>query len=272
MCRKDWKVEVHRGRSEGKVKLGMPPDTVWDIALRGARNGPPTVADDAPPVRLTIMLHAAPTFPRRTRLRQNDILTLLASVTSVLEHVPVTSARLVAFNLDLQKEIYRKDNFVLRDLPAMADAMNKIELGLVDVKVLANKRGHIETIADLVNQEIKSETPPDVVLFLGPLSRYFDKVPQEALEKPEGASPRFLFFQLVGGMRGPGLGPGGFGGRGGGRGGPPPPGMVGPPPGVMAEATVPDSLPECGEQTRWEDVVIRMLGDLAKAIDRLEKR
>ena len=40
--------------------------------------------------------------------------------------------RLVAFNLDLQKEIYRKENFVLRDLPSMSDAMNKIELGLVD--------------------------------------------------------------------------------------------------------------------------------------------
>ena len=40
VCRKDWKVDVHRARSESKVKLGMPPDTVWDLALRGSRNSP----------------------------------------------------------------------------------------------------------------------------------------------------------------------------------------------------------------------------------------
>ena len=36
-CRKDWHVDVRRGRSESKVKVGMPADTVWDYGLRGSR-------------------------------------------------------------------------------------------------------------------------------------------------------------------------------------------------------------------------------------------
>jgi len=60
---------------------------------------------------------------------------------------------------------------VLRDLPAVADAMNRTVVGLVDISVLQNKRGHVETIVDLVNQEMKADAPSDVVLFLGPMSR-----------------------------------------------------------------------------------------------------
>ena len=55
--------------------------------------------------------------------------------------------------------------------------MNRTELGLVDLSVLQNKRGHVDTIADLVNRELKEEAPSDVVLFLGPMSRFGDKVP-----------------------------------------------------------------------------------------------
>ena len=131
----------------------MPAGAVFDLSLRGSQVAAP-VPDDARPMRLTILLHAAPTTPRRMRLRTNDILTLLASVSSVLERVPTTSVRLVAFNLDQQRELYRKDGFGLNDLPAVADSLTRLELGLVDAKVLQNRRGHVETIAGLVNGEL----------------------------------------------------------------------------------------------------------------------
>jgi hypothetical protein len=245
-CRKDWRVEVRRGRGESKVKVAMPPDTVWDISLRGSRMLPAASTDDAAPLRLTILLHAAPSFPRRTRLRQGDIMMLLASVTSLLEHVPATSVRLVAFNLDQQKELYRKDRFLLRDMPAVADAMSRTELGLVDISVLQNKRGHVETIADLVNREVKSEPPSDVVLFLGPTSRFGDKVPHEVLEKPEPRGPHWMFFQLMPVFRG---------GRGG---------------ATVAAPVLPDSIKNAVSRLGGKTFTIRSPGDLAKAIDRLE--
>ena len=152
-------------------------------------------------MRLTILMHAAPTSPRRTRLRTNDILTLLASVSSVIERVPTTNVRLVAFNLDQQKELYRKDGFVLADLPAVADSMTRMELGLVDAKVLQNRRGHVETLAGLVNGELTDASPSDAVIFLGPVSRFDDKLPAEVLEITPGR-PQFLFFQLAPVLRG----------------------------------------------------------------------
>jgi hypothetical protein len=268
-CRRDWRVEVRRKRGEDKVRVAMQPNTVLDLALSG-RSAPPPTDADMRPLRLTILLHAAPTSPRRSRLRTGDILTLLASVTSVLEQVPVSNVRLVSFNLDQQRELYRKDGFQLSDLPSLADSMTNIELGLVDVKVLQNRRGHVETIAALANSEVRADPPSDAVVFLGPNSRFSDKMPQEALDR-QTSQPQFLFFQLapltgigypgrgvrgLGGAPGPGLGAGrGF-----------PTGGV-----AMPESSFPDSIRYAVSRLGGKTITIRTPGDLAKAIGRLEQ-
>ena len=48
--------------------------------------------------------------------------------------------------------------------------------------------------------------------------------------------------------------------------------MVGPGPIVVAEATVPDSIRNAVSKLGGKTFVVRSPGDLAKAIDRLEKR
>jgi hypothetical protein len=244
-CRKDWRVEVRRSRAESKVKVNMPAGAVWDVSLRGSRMLPAN-PDDAAPVRISVLLHAAPMFPRRTRLRQNDVMTLLASLSSVLERVPARNVRLAAFNLDQQKELYRRDDFRLANIPEVAETLQRTEIGTVDLKVLQNKRGHIETLAELVNQEMHSESPPDVVLFLGPVSRYFDNVPHALLERGDGRGPQVWFFELR-------------------------PVFRGGPPGMLAEAALPDSIAYTVSRLGGKSLVIRSPGDLAKAIDRLEK-
>jgi hypothetical protein len=256
-CRRDWNVDVHRGRSEGKVRVAMLPGSVLDVSLRGATATAPPIPDDARPLRLTILLHAAPMSPRRMRLRPNDMLTLLASVTAVLEHVPATSVRLVAFNLEQQREMFRKDGFGLSDLSAVADAMTSVELGMVDVKVLQNRRGHLETITSLVNAELAADSPSDAVIFLGPTSRFDEKPPAESVKKIAGA-PQFLFFQLAPIVRG---------GRGGGGRGPGGPGLAPP----MLEPTLPDSIRHTVSRLGGKTYTIRTPGELAKAIDRLEQ-
>ena len=195
-CRKTWHVDVHRTHSEQKVRVAMPRETVWELGLRGSRR-PPPATDDAAPLRMTIFLHTAPLFPRRTRMRPNDMMTLMSTVSSLLEHVPARNVRLVLFNLEQQKELYRKEDFRLRDMAQVSEAMASIELGMVDFQTLQNRRGHVDLIADLVNQEIEAEPRSDVVLFLGPGARHFESMPQGSLEKPDGHGPQFYYFEIA---------------------------------------------------------------------------
>ena len=238
VCRKNWRVDVHLSRAESKVKVAMPPDTVWEIGLRGSRTLP-RGTDDAAPLRLTIFLHTAPLFPRRTRMRPNDMVTLMSTVSSLLERVPARPVRLVLFNLEQQKELYRKDDFELRDMAQVSQAMTGIELGLVDFEVLQNKRGHVDLLTDLVNRELQAQPASDVVLFLGPETRFFDRVPEASLEKPAGSGQQFFYFQIV--------------------------------PFLRRTATPTDTIKSALSRLGGKTILIHTPGEFAKAIERLEK-
>jgi len=165
--------------------------------------------------------------------------TLMSTVSSLLERLPARSVRLVLFNLDQQKELYRKEGFLLQDMAQVSQAMTNIELGLVDFQVLQNKRGHVDLLADLVNREIEAQPPSDVVLFLGPQTRYFDRVPQASLEKPAGHGPEFYYFQIV--------------------------------PFLSQTATPADSIKSAMSRLGGKTILIHTPGEFAKAIERLEK-
>jgi hypothetical protein len=239
VCRKSWRVDVHASRADRQVKVAMPPDTVWELGLRGSRTLPKET-DDAAPLRLTIFLHAAPLFPRRTRMRPNDMVTLMSTVSSLLERVPARSVRLVLFNLDQQKELYRKEDFLLQDMSQVWRAMTSIELGLVDFQVLQNKRGHVDLLTDLVNHEIAAQPPSDVVLFLGPSTRFLDRMPVDSLEKPAGRGTQFYYFQLVPFLR-------------------------------EQPAMLTDSIKSAISRLGGKTIQIHTPGEFAKAIDRMEK-
>ncbi len=238
VCRKNWRVDVHLSHADSRVKVAMPPDSVWEIGLRGSRTLPEGT-DDATRLRLTIFLHTAPLFPRRTRMRPNDMVTLMSTVSSLLERVPARSVRLVLFNLEQQKELYRRDDFELRDMAQVSRAMTDIELGLVDFQVLQNKRGHVDLLTELVNRELEAQPASDVVLFLGPETRFFDRVPQASLEKPAGSGQQFFYFQIV--------------------------------PFVRQTATPTDTIKSALSRLGGKTILIHTPGEFAKAIERLEK-
>jgi hypothetical protein len=172
-------------------------------------------------------------------MRPNDMMTLMSTVSSLLERVPVRNVRLVLFNLDQQKELYRKEDFLLQDMAQVSQAMANIELGAVDFQTLQNRHGHVDLIADLVNREIGAQPPSDVVLFLGPTARTFDRMPQSSLEKPAGHGPQFYYFQIA--------------------------------PVVRQQALPADTIKNAIGRLGGKTILIHTPGDFAKAITRLEK-
>jgi hypothetical protein len=194
VCRKHWKMNVKLGLTESTVKVAMPPGAVCQLSRCGWSAGQ-QISGDVRPVRLTVLLHAAPLLSRRPRLRAGDLAALLGSLSSLLERVPAQSVRLVVFNLDQQKEFFRQDSFTLDGLDQVAQSLADLQLGKIDYHVLQNRRGHLELIADLVNRELHADEPSDAIVFLGPSARFTDKLDESALQKPEAFSPRFFYFQ-----------------------------------------------------------------------------
>jgi hypothetical protein len=158
----------------------------------------------------------------------------------LLERLPTVSVRMVAFNLDQQKEIYRNNDFTSDSIQQVWHALNRLELNLVDYHTLLNRHGSIDLLADLVSREIHSEQPADAVLVLGPVARSIDRPERGALEKPTGNAPRFFFFQYKPMMR--------------------------------QTAALPDTLTLTVNSLKGKVMTIRTPAEFAKAIDQLEKQ
>ena len=239
VCRKAWSFHAHLRHGEQSVRVAMAPATVsgftWFTAAGAARN-----TDDARPLRLTVLLHAAPVSLRRTTLRAGDSVLLVSLLSSLLERLPATAVRLVVFNLDQQKELFRQDVFTPRGLGQVMQSINEVQLGVVDYSVLKNRRGHVDLLTDMVNRELQAAEPSDVVLFLGPAARYWDKVPPEALETGSDAAPQFYYLQYR--------------------------------PFFRTTANFPDVIALALRKLRGRTVTIHTPGEFAKAIEQVERR
>ncbi|MGA2270268.1 MAG: hypothetical protein ABSH44_17490 [Bryobacteraceae bacterium] len=239
-CRGGWRVDARLGRRERRVKVAMPRGAVGEFSSRVLPNGKRD-SDDAPPLRLTVLLHVAPLVPFRTRLRASDRVMLLGLLSTLLERLPARSVRLVVFNLDQQKELFRQEAFPPEALDQVAQSINGLELGRVDYHVLQNRLGHVDLLAGLVNRELQAEAPSDVVVFLGPEARYWDKLPEAALEEIHGAEPRFFYLEYK-------------------------------PPYFRPGPNIPDSISSAVGKLKGKTVVIRSPADLANAIEEIERR
>ena len=239
ICQKRWTINVALTSGERKVKTVMPPNTIRELSLRGSAYTRPA-KDDIRPIRLTIFLHAAPLSPRRTKLRPGDALVLLSGLSSLLERVPSPSVRLVVFSMDQQKVLYRQESFALESLDQVAQSINGLELGLVDYQILKNRRTSADFLAGLINQELAAPDQSEIALFLGPASRFADKVPQASLEERR-AAPYFFHFQFQ-------------------------------PPFRRAGEGFPDTISQTIGKLKGKTIVVYTPGDFAKAIDQLERR
>ena len=113
-------------------------------------------------------------------------------------------------------------------------------MGTVDYTVLQNRRGHTELLARLLNEELNHENPSDVVLVLGPTSRFFDKLPEGLLDKPANSAPRFFFLKY---------------------------GLT-----FRVEASLSDTISMAMSKLKGKTLVIRTPADFVKAIDLVERR
>lgn len=239
VCRKEWRIHAELKRKERKFTVALAPYTVTPFSLL-ASNRPGGTRDDRPTFSATILLHAAPLSPWRTNLRGSDRMLLIGSLAALLEHIPTTSVRLVVFNLEQQKELYRSDNFTPQLIDQVQQSINDLQLNAVNIQTLQNSRGHIDLLAELLGREIRAEKPSDAVIFLGPPGRFLDKVPRSAIDKP-AAVPRFFYLQYRLYFRRPG-------------------------------ASLPDSINQAVSDLKGWTANIHTPEEFARAIGELEKR
>ena len=193
ICRAHWTMKAKRSGHEKDAPLSMPPNTAAAFPVR-FWDGKPDVKPRSG-TRLTILLDAAPMNPFSNKLRAWDRAFLLDALSSLLRQTPAESVRLIAFNLDQQREVFRDDHFDRAGFARLSRALSRVELGTVSYKSLQRQNGWAELLARLMNEQITEQPPANSVIFLGPNTRIAAKFPETMLRARGSGQPQFFYFE-----------------------------------------------------------------------------
>ena len=191
VCRQNARGQPHRTRNEQNVKVEMPPGAAGDFSWQSVSEE--SIA--AKTRRITILMNAALPRVSHGQAVDNEWPALLTILSSLLEQAPEASVRLVVFNLDQQRELFRKDDFTARDVAGIAHEGDALARWAVDSKVLQNPAGGWELIGKLESSEIRSAPLPDTILFLGLPAASAEKMPNEMPQSASAQTPRFVYLR-----------------------------------------------------------------------------
>lgn len=193
-CRKRWRFKLNPKGDERKLTEFVAAGEVKPLLLdawKGTDDGRPR------PHRVAIILHASPLFPRSMRLNSYDQSLLVTTLTSLLEDTPFRETSVHAVNLQQQVELFRTSEMDSAGFLELLDKMEKLELGTIDFAQLSKPKGHVDLLAELINEQLASKEPPDAIIFIGPNSRYTQQFPRELIEQlPASDRPQFFYLHL----------------------------------------------------------------------------
>jgi hypothetical protein len=200
-CRTSWALEAKLGRGDKDIEPTLAPGQLMAFGPGMWSNFAAKPAGvEANGKTVTILLHAAGFSRRSTGLRQFEVSMIMSSLAAFLRYTSFSGVRIVAFNLDQQKVLYTDDDFQAGDLPQLGRVLRSLELGTVPIDVLANRRGHLDVLENLLAAEDGRAAVSDVVLFLGPTAPYWDRW---KVSSERRSSLAYIQFRPFWGMRQP---------------------------------------------------------------------
>jgi hypothetical protein len=292
VCRVEWGMRARRDRAEQSLTPVMPPGSVMALSSAAVNR---TSQRDPDAGGLIVLLNAAPMRMRSNILQSGDIQRLTGSLAALLERVQASRVRLVLFNLDQQKEVLRRDNFEPGDIDSVTQALNELQVGTVDYKVLSDRLGGVRMLAGILRSELRDARSGDSIVVLGPEARSQVRLPEGFLDPLDANSARVVYLHFMGrgfappapgddlggrgGRGGRGAGGGGGGGAVGGGGGTGP--RAGAPRttageelgrGAVGAPLPPNTIERIVKRLKGSVVAIRTPQDFARAVSRLNRR
>ena len=195
-CSSSWDIEAALLPKDKEMALNIGPNVVEPVDNEPFKQEPPVArAQQETPINVKVMVNFAPQNSLSATLQPLDTAALISILRNIAREPRIGKFSIVAFNMQEQRVIYRQDSAAQIDFPALGDALQKLNLGTVDLKKLEQKHGDTDFLTGLMTREIKSDQDqPDAVIIAGPKVMLDSSVSADALK--EIGEPRFPVFYM----------------------------------------------------------------------------
>ncbi|MGH9665920.1 MAG: acetyltransferase [Bryobacteraceae bacterium] len=184
VCSFYWDSDAFLLPKDKQMGLNIAPGAVHKDEGEEFKEEPPIERiQSEPPLNVKVLINFAPQDALSSTLRPSDTAALVSIVRSISRDPHIGKFSIVAFNMQEQRVIYRQENADRIDFPALGNALNSLNLGTVNLKLLSQKHGDTDFLADLIKQETGGPNHPDALIFAGPKVMLDENVPQDSLKQ-----------------------------------------------------------------------------------------
>lgn len=185
MCAYFWASTAKLPSSDKDIELTLGANTVEATRSEQFLEDPPVQRVAGRPLNIKVMVNFAPQNQNSSAMRPLDTLALVTVMRRITREPRFSKFSVVAFNIQEQKVLYSQSNADRIDFPKLGKSVKDVTPGVLDLKLLANKRGEVEFLRDLIKKEMSSSDRPDALIFAGPKYTVTEGSPEDELKTAE---------------------------------------------------------------------------------------
>jgi hypothetical protein len=167
VCSSSWDVTASLPSKDQTIKLTMKPESIGASESEFFKAEPPVTRIDGDPLKVKVLINFAPQRAGASAMQPVDTSALVSILRNISREPRITKFSIVAFSMNDQRVLYRKDDADSIDFPELGRAVASMKLGTVDYKKLADKRSEADFLTKLIQDELSSNNS-DAVIFAGP--------------------------------------------------------------------------------------------------------
>jgi hypothetical protein len=185
VCSSSWDSEASLTAKDRQINLAIAPNTIQRSDIEQFKEEPPVQrAQNDPPLNVKLLVNFAPQNSLSAALQPIDTSAIVSILRTLAREPRIGKFSVTAFNMQEQKVLYRQERADRIDFPALGEAIQKLNLGTVDFKLLGQKHADTEFLANLIQKETGPKSDhPDALIFAGPKVMLDSNIPQESLKE-----------------------------------------------------------------------------------------
>ena len=197
VCSAHWEIECSVPGIIEQQAGARQPFTVGPNEVELFLEEPPVQRDNKDKLlHLKLLVNFTPTDSGEVNLRPYDLQNIISIVRAISREPRIGSFSLIGFNMQEERVIFEQENARRIDFPALGDAVESIEGGMIDFAQLQDEESGSRFLTELFTTHLGPQDPqPDAVVIIGPKLMLEKKVSRKMLaENPQIQAPVFYLI------------------------------------------------------------------------------
>jgi hypothetical protein len=183
VCSSNWDITATLTSRDQNMKLAIAQNAIDTSDQEFFKAEPPvTRLGTEEAFKIKVLINYAPQQGYASSMQPIDTSALVSILRNISREPRIYKFSVVAFNMNEQRVVYRRDDSDHIDFPELGKALSSLKFGMVDYRKLAAPHSGSDFLSKLVLNEL-GNNKADAVIFAGPKVGLDDNVPTDSLKE-----------------------------------------------------------------------------------------